>query len=396
MFVMGLLLMACESQPAQNSSAAPAVVTVEVTRVQEQSVQVTQFATVQIPVEVTREIYIEVTPETTPIIEAEVGSAENPLQLIFSPVYGEQVTAVRAQDLATALSEATLYTFEAVLPTTYEEAIELACANATNSIAFLTALEYTLAASRCDLQIRFAGLRNGIAWQSPMLLVPADSEIETLEDLGGKSWGVRDADDFSVGLYYQALFEAQSIEVDATTEYETDTNTLLALVAERSEFVSADYLPPILPFNERLWEFGEDDPELWRATGQPPFRSGIGFIVVIGYVDDGGYHVRDARASVYDVERSIFNSTQILHVGDPLPNDAIGYGGALPLAIATDIDEILSSFMLSDNCATSLCSSDFFNWEGVEAVNDSAYDSVRFITTNLQLDEVEIFEYLNR
>lgn len=397
LFLLFLLLLLALT--ACQNSADPTLITVEVVR----EVEVTQFATVQVPVEVTRETYIEVTqaietvePTLEPT-EAPIGSAENPIHLVFSPLFEPSVITVRAATIVNTMQEATGLSLQATVPTTHDEAIALACADPEKTISFLSALEYVLAHEQCDLQIAQAGVRNGYNWSASMLVVPESAEITTLTELEERTWGVSLEDEFLSKLYFEALFSAENIPITSVSEYESDTTTMIAMADNEIGFATAGYIPPILPYNDRQWVYGEDDPELWLRTGTLPYRSGIGFAVVIDYVQNGGYQVRDARASVLDVRRSIFVDTRILTLSEPIPNDAIAYSTQFPLGLARTIDSALVALSADEEvCLATLCSADFFAWEGINGIEDVDYNAVRFVIDTLQLSEADVLAYLSR
>ncbi len=404
--LLGLLVVACQQQPVV-PAGEPDVVTVEVVR--EIVVEKTIVATVNVPVEVTREVFVPVTvqplpaavePTATPTVVPVLGSAEFPIRLVFSPVYGEQVTEVRGQALADALSAETGLSFLPIVSATSAEALENACAQPEATVAFLTSLEYVLGNRRCSLQNAYAGVRDGIPWVASMIVTraPATTEdrVDSLEDLAGKSWAVASTDDLTNFLYYQAVFAERGIEVGPVTTYETDASAVIATFDEREAFVTATYIPPLLPFEERQWVYGVDDPEIWRDSGTMPRRSGIGYVVVDNYVERGGYRVRDARAIALDSRPTIFVYTDLVEVGAQLPNDAVAFGNGMPLGLTREIGAAMERHAQNEACVGSLCSADFFNWEGVAAVDDTFYDSVRFVIDQLSLSDEQVFSYLSR
>ncbi len=386
-----LFAVACQTS---NGGSVPIVQTVEVTR----QVVVTEYATVQVPVEVTRQVFIEVEAEVTPrptrVPEFAAGSAENPIRLIFSPIYGQTVTEIRAENIALALTRETGLEVDVVLAEDYAQTLAAVCQTPDTTVAILTSLEYVLAERQCGLEIGYAGLRDGITWISSMIMV-RDEEITTIEDLTDLTWGVSATEDLTNYLWFQALFDAEGIATGDVTTYGTDASTVIAGFNGEVDFVTATYLPPILPYDEVQWRFGEDDPELWRRTSQQPRRSGIGFVVVLGYVEDGGYRVRDARAIALDSEPDIFAETDILRLSDQMPNDALAFSPEMPLALSRQIGQTLETYALSEDCNMGLCSADFFNWEGIAPVRDEFYDSVRFVIEQLELTEADVFTYLN-
>ena len=303
---------------------------------------------------------------------------------------------VRGQSLADMLSAETGLSYEVVAPETHAAALAAACEEGDRTIAFVTAPEYVLAHDDCGLQSSFVGLRDGITWDAGMIMLRSaenfDDAINNLNDLNGKSWGTPSQLNFTDYLYFRALFAENGIQVGETVEYGTDASAVIAGFNREVDFVTASYTPPILPFDREQWVYG-DDPELWREAGQP-YRSGIGFVVVLGYVEAGGWRVRDARAAALDSEPTIFQFTDILQLSSQIPNDAVAFGSEMPLGMVRQIEATLQLFSATEACSGSLCSADFFNWEGVAPVENGFYDSVRFVIGELSLTDDEVFTYL--
>lgn len=382
------------------------VETVVVTRATE--VEVTRFATVAVPVEVTREVLVEVTagsqledadlvaqPAVSTEAKAEIGSAESPLTLVLAPTHPLPVLELRGNALVNAMSDLSGLEIELFIASTHEEAVLTACENPDSTLAVLPEMSYVLAEEMCDLQIRFAGVRNGYPYRAGMVLVPRGSDVNTLEELDGLSWGVGSLNDSASGLYFTALFNQQGIEA-FSTELGDPTTTVVSVWEGTQGFATAEFIPPILPYDERLWEYGEDDPELWVRTGYYPIRSGIGFAVVYDYVENGGYQVRDARSNAFDVYNDIFFDTEIMMLSEPIPNGAIAFSPLIPLRVAESVASALETHVKSEGCVSSVCSPDHFMWEGVELVDDSFYDSIRFIFEYVPMNSTEVYDHLSR
>ena len=132
-----------------------------------------------------------------------------------------------------------------------------------------------------------------------------------------------------------------------------------------------------MPNNREAWEYGEDRAEVWREIGIAPRRNPIGFVEVAGGPAANGYLIRDARASIFDDYTEIFDETKILLLSQPYPNDMIAFGQAFPISAFNPVINGLISFVNSDACDQSVCASDFYQWDGIETVDDSFYDVVR-------------------
>ncbi len=374
-------------QTANQPTIVERTVLVETTRSVE--TLVTRVATVQVPVEITREVFIPVVQEP-----ADLGSAENPIRLVVAPFAASATAVARTQALAADLARLTGLVFTPIVAETHVAAIAEACAAPAATLTILPAISFVLAHRQCDLQAWHSGIRFGIPWSAGMVLVRGGRELQELADLAGQTWGVDSTDSVVNYLWFKAKLAALKIEPGPVTTYDTDAATVIALFDDQVAFATADFKPPILPYNERLWVYGEDSPEIWRRADSPPTRSGIGFVVVGDYVDRGGYQVRDARAAVLDSRPLIFAATIIPALSDLIPNEALAFGAEMPLAMSRELGRILAEYTASAACSQTVCSADFLAWEGVAPVDDAAYDPLRFIQEQLALSDADFLGYV--
>jgi ABC-type phosphate/phosphonate transport system substrate-binding protein len=193
-------------------------------------------------------------------------------------------------------------------------------------------------------------------------------------------------------LYFQALLQDEGVEVGEIVPVIGESVAMLAVSDEDVDLATAEFIPPILPYEETVWDREVDDPEPWRVLGLSPERSPIGYVRVNGDPEYGGYRVRDARSRVIDVAEDIFDETQIVTLSEPIPNETIVFGRDFPLALARQIEIELADFVDSGACQTSLCSSDFYSWNGLTAARDEMYDPIRFVQETLDLTADELLE----
>ena len=371
------LVAACASSPA------PTVV--EVTRLVPGPTAVTPTDPIEVAIEVTRVVTETVTlVETVSAERPSPGSAERPFQLLFAPVVETAVISRRAQVLADWLTAQTGQQFQVGVLDNEQRVIDLLCAAPAETIGFLTAVGVALANQQCGAQVVSTAVQNnGLSWQAGMIVVRRDSNITSLDDLDGKSWAIPDAASVPNNWYFQALLAAQGIEPGEIVTVPGDNTAMLAVLNGEVDFATGTYWPPILPFEMREWVFGEDDPEIWRQTGASPSRSGVGFVVVLGRPDQGGYRVRDARSGVFDTNEAIFDETRILTLSAAIPADSVAVGGALPFSLAQQLGPLLTEFAASAACADSLCAPDFYGWLGLETAVPASYDPVHFVIDTL-------------
>ena len=376
----------------------PSVVTVEVTRTvpEREVVEVTRLVPTVISEEVTRLVTEEVLVEIT---KSPLGSETRPVQLLFPPVADTAVINKRGAVLADALSTATGQTFAVGILDSEQAVIDLMCAAPLETIGFLSAPGYVLAQEQCDVQVGAVAERDdGLTWQTGMIVTRRDSGLNTLEDLDGKRGAVSDKMSMHNFLYFQALLAEAGVEPAEIVEVPGDSATMLAVFAGDVDFATADFVPPIMPYEERLWQYGEDDPEPSRYLGIAPKRSPIGYVLVNGEPEAGGYRLRDARSRIFDVEPQIYDMTQIITLSAPIPNTTIAFGSAFPLGLARDVVTTLNEFAASEACARSLCSADFYGWAGLQPADDNAYEPIRFIrdTLDLAADEMLTTTHKNK
>jgi phosphonate transport system substrate-binding protein len=379
LLILGVILAACQPQTE----------TVEVTRV----VTETNEVEVEVPVEVTRivtETQTETVVETVEVMmeEAELGSEERPIKVLFVPSVEVDAIVSGGEILAAALQDATGLHYEVSVPTSYAATIEEMCASPDDTIGFIPAQGYVLANNRCGVTVGAAAVRFGLSWYAAQFVVPMDSDIDSLEDLEGLTWGVPDFGSTSGYLYPLAMLSDMGIETGEPVETGGHTNAMLAVYNGEVDFATAFFSPPLLP--EGTWTYGVHDPEIWREAGVTPVRTEEGQTLVAGGPAEGGYRILDARASVTDTAPDIFERTRILALTDRIPNDTVSFGPEFPLSLASDIIAALIDFTASDACAESICADEFYAWTGLEQVGDSFYDPVRTAMELLGITEEDI------
>jgi len=234
---------------------------------------------------------------------------------------------------------------------------------------------------------------DGLTWQMGML-VTRPGAAGALSDLAGRRWAVADARSLPNYLYFRAQMAEAGIEPGEVVTAPEDTSALLALRDQEVDFTTAVFVPPIMPL-ERQWIYGETDPEEWRVLGIAPTRSPIGYVIVAGEPEFGGYRLRDARARLFDTTPDIFDVTRILALSEPIPNETVVFGADFPLSLARQTLATMVEFAASEACQTSLCSADLYGWTGLEPADDAAYDPIRHIQDTLELEAADLWAELD-
>jgi phosphonate transport system substrate-binding protein len=323
-----------------------------------------------------------------------LGTAERPVQLIFPPVAPGAVIMQRAEPLAEALRAATGGEIAIGIADSEEALVGLLCSAPGDTIGFISAAAYTVAHEQCDARAGLVAVEeDGLTWQTGMI-VTRPGAVEALADLDGKRWAVADTRSLPDYLYFRAQMAEAGIEPGEVIIAPEESSALLALHGGEADFTTAAFVPPIMP-GEAAWTYGETAPEVWRALGIAPTRSPIGYVIVAGEPELGGYRLRDARARLFDTTPDIFDVTRILALSEPIPNETVVLGADFPTDLAEQALATMAEFAASGNCQESLCSADFFGWTGLEPANDVAYDPIRYIKDTLDLEAADLWAELD-
>ncbi|MEZ4515470.1 MAG: PhnD/SsuA/transferrin family substrate-binding protein [Chloroflexota bacterium] len=393
LIIQGLLVMsACQVDAATDAVAN--VVTVEVTRLVEAPAAPSTPETAVAPTTTPAPTPIpEVITATVEVTRPPLGTAERPIQLLFPPFTSAAIITQRTDALVETLEEATGVEFAVGIADDEQTVVELLCAAPGDTVAFISPAAYAIAHETCNAQAGLVAVdSNGLTTEMGMLVTPRAGGAADLAGLEGLRWAVADDRSLPTYLYFQALLADAGVEPGETVSRAEESSALLTLLDDTADFTTATFVPPLMPF-ERTWAYG-DDPEEWRVLGISPTRSPIGYVIVAGEPENGGYRLRDARSRLFDTYPEIYDSTRIVALSEPIPNDTVALGADFPLALARQILEALPAFAASESCQESLCSADMFGWTGLQPIEDSAYDPIRFIIEKLEIEPTDLWELI--
>jgi phosphonate transport system substrate-binding protein len=328
---------------------------------------------------------------SAPVTVATLGSNERPVQLWFPPHVPAQVLAERGPALQNWLAEETDLAFTIQQAQTVPELVAALCAAPDEAVGFLPALAIVPAYDQCLVQAGGVAVQDDVPFQMGMVVVRTNSGYQSLADLEGLTWAVPESGSLTRDLAVQTMFVTADVEPGEMVAYSGDNDALLALLDGEVDFATATYLPPILPYAERVWEYGVDDPAEWRFLGIAPERHPQGYIVVVADPESGGYRIRDARAGIFDVAPAVFGQTRILTVTAPLPNDLLVFGPEFPLATARGFMNALANYTANEDCAQSLCAPDFYGWQGMQPAQEDTLDVYYSMIRELNLSSDDIW-----
>jgi len=315
----------------------------------------------------------EVPPTEVPPTEAPMlGSPEMPIKVLFVPSVDVDFMISSGDLIAQALNDATGYTFEVSVPTSYAATIEEMCASPDDTIAFIPALGYVIANQLCGVEPGLAAERRGwnVYWTG--FFVARDSEYQTLEDLAGARWAYPDAGSTSGYLYPSSIFADLGIELGETIEAGGHPQAVLAVYNGQADVATAFFSPPLLP--EGKWAMGDapDVPDDVVDSCAPNAD---------GELWCGDYRVLDARGSVTADAPDVVQKVRLLTLSKEIPNDTMSFSPDFPEDLKQTIIDALVGFISLDNeaCANSLCNEKFYGWTAAGPIADENFDGVRIL-----------------
>lgn len=306
--------------------------------------------------------------------ESDIGTPDNPIRVLFVPSVDAQVIVSGGEIMAEALEEATGLNFEVSVPTSYAATIEEMCAAPERSMGFIPGLGYVLANQLCGVDVAFKAVRFGHSVYWTQILVPRDSDIESIEDLDGLRWAYPDAGSTSGYMVPLVMFEATGIEPGDTVSDIGHTGAVRALYNDEADFATTFYSPPLLPEGMDSWEPG-DPPDIPDDIVDTCAVTEDGGQLRCG--EDQGYRVLDARASLREEAPDVVQEIRILEISPEIPNDTLSFGPDFPEDLRDQIVEALFEFSQTDAWEESIGNQDFYGWTGIEPAFDEEYDFVR-------------------
>ena len=238
-------------------------------------------------------------------------------------------------------SDATGLVYEVSVPTSYAATLEEMCASPTDTIGFIPAMGYALANQLCGVEPALASSRYGWNVYWAQYIVQRDSDIQTLEDLEGKTWGFGEFTSTSGYLYPAAELADLGITVGDQVETGGHPETVRAVYNGEVDFGTVFFSPPLLP--EGTWEIG-DPPDI------PDELIPECAVNEDGNLFCGGYRVLDARQTIREEAPDVIQKVRILDITKEIPNDTMSWSPEFPEELKEPIVQALIDFLASDAC----------------------------------------------
>ena len=308
-----------------------------------------------------------------------IGTEENPIQVLYVPSVSAEDIIAGGEALAAQLNEATGLFFEVSVPTSYAATVEEMCASPDKTMGFIPAQGYILANNLCGANVSLKAMRFGFDVYWAQFIVARDSDLQTLEDLAGKTWAFVDATSTSGYIVPAGLFASMGIEVGESFAASSHDAVVRAIYNDEADFGTTFYSPYIDAEGAVIWDGTAANADI------PDDVVESCALDADGQIECSGYYPRDARRNLREELPDVIQQVRIMTISDPIPNDTLTFGPDFPEDLRTQIVDALKAFAEDDpeGFATAF---EAYSWNGVSDTDDTEFDSIRTILTALGYD----------
>ena len=306
-------------------------------------------------------------PEEKPAL----GSAENPVKVLFIPSLEADTIVAGGEKMAESLKAATGLEFSVSVPTSYPAAVEEMCASPDDTMAFISGFAYAIANEKCGVDVAFKAIRYGNFEYWAGFITRRDSGIETIEDLEGKTWGYGEASSTSGYIFPRVLMNEAGVAPSEEVLTGGHTQTVSSVYNGEVDFGTVYYTPWGSPEGVEDWEYG-DDPDVPDDVVESCAVSEDGEDIFCG-----GYEIRDARPNIREEAPDVIQMVGMPFVSPGIPNDTLSFGPDFPTDVREDIEAALLEFQNDPLWEETIGSKDFYGWTGIAEATDAEYDIVR-------------------
>jgi phosphonate transport system substrate-binding protein len=275
--------------------------------------------------------------------EPELGTEENPIIWAFVPSGEMERVAAGAQSVADLLQEETGLFFETTVATEYAGVIEAMCSDPPEAhMGSLATFAYVLAADRGCAEAELVAVRFGSPTYNGQIIVRADSGLNSIADLAGKTFCRPDPLSTSGWIIPSLTLRAAGINPETDLAEIVDSGSHDAVVAA----------------------------------------------VYNGDCDAGATYV-DARSRIDEDHADVMEVVTVIEVTEDIPNDGVQYVPSMSRELRDQINAALLAIAETEAGQEALDTA--YQWAGLEAHDDGLYDPFRQVlqASGMSIEELQ-------
>ncbi len=302
-----------------------------------------------------------------------LGTADDPIQVVFLPSASAEEIVAGGELLSDTLNASTGLFFDVAVPTSYAATIEAMCAAPDSTIGFISSAAFVYGDALCGMEMPLKSDRFGDVVYWTAFLVARDSDIETLADLDGKTWGVPDVASTSGYMVPLGMLKALGVTPSEITEFGgSHTATARGIYTGDVDFSTVYYNGYTDADGVTVW-----DRTAANADIPDEFVADCG-LDADGQVVCSGLFPQDARRAIRAEAPDVIQKVRVLTLSDAagIPNDGLAFPDAFPDDLQTIIFDALFAFQAADleGFKTAF---DPYSWDGIVTATDAEYDGIR-------------------
>jgi phosphonate transport system substrate-binding protein len=275
--------------------------------------------------------------------EPELGSEDNPIVWAFVPSGETQQVTTGAEELSALLTEETGLYFDVLVTTEYAGAVEAMCSDPPEAqMSSLNTFSYVLANERCGVEAELVAVRFGSPTYNGQIITQADSGIQGVEDLAGKTFCRPDPLSTSGWIIPSLTMRANGVNPDTDLGEVVDAGSHDAVVTA----------------------------------------------VYNGDCDVGATYV-DARTAIEEDNPDVMEKVSVVAVTEDIPNDGVQFIPEMDEELKTTIVDGLFAIAETEEGQEALDTA--YSWAGIERHGDDFYDPFRQVlqASGLSIEELQ-------
>ena len=278
--------------------------------------------------------------------EAELGTADNPVKLYFTPSVDAETIATNSKDFIKFLEAETGFYFKTGIPTNYVAVVE-ALGSKRADIGVMNSFGYLMAREKYGVEAKLRVLRYGHDYYQGQIIAHVDAGIKTLEDLQGKKFAFTDPS--STSGYMFPLKDMKKVGVELGNQmFAAKHDNVVTMVYQKQVDAGATYY-------------------------SAPSKEG---------------KIRDARSRVKTQFPDVEDKVKIVHITEKIPNDPFVFRKELPPAISDKFIAAVKKYLSTEGGKKAF--RDIYSVEGVVDTTDADYETLREMIDALNIDKSKL------